>query len=155
MLRGRKLMQFFFFFNPHCSTFSLSKYWQTTVPLQLFFFYKHLPCQIPWKPHESPPRCQCPSFSWPSWSKTLGSRWFHFLQIEIAITINTGLAQFCFLPSFLQHFSDVSSYLIYLGCLIERHLVRLVWTLIQEKTAPGGYFWYAHWRLSWLLATRP
>lgn len=98
-----------------------------------FFFYKHLPCQIPWKPHESPPRCQCPSFSWPSWSKTLGSRWFHFLQIEIAITINTGLAQFCFLPSFLHHFSDVSSYLIYLGCLVELWLGD-IWL-----------DWFGHW----------
>lgn len=42
--------------------------------------WSYLPCRIPGKLRGSLPHCLCPSFFWPSWSGTLGSRWFHYLE---------------------------------------------------------------------------
>lgn len=39
-----------------------------------------LPCQRHGRPLGSPPRCPCPSSSWPSWSGTPGSRWCRSLE---------------------------------------------------------------------------
>lgn len=49
----------------------------------LFRNLSYSPCRILGRPRGSPPRCLCPSFFWPSWSRTLGSRWFHYLEMVI------------------------------------------------------------------------